>query len=113
MPEETVQLGQRPTFAYVIVADGPRAGAIFQLRAGTLALGRSGSNEIRLDDDAISSEHAHLRWEGEREITLVDLGSENGTKVNGRRAQQQRLRHNDVIEAGETRLVFKFVGQGQ
>ena len=112
MPQETVQLGRRSTFAYLIVADGEQAGAIHQLRPGTHGIGRSGSNAIRLDDAAVSGEHARIRWESEQDIVLIDLGSENGTKINGRRSQQHQLRHNDVITAGETRLVFKLVGTG-
>lgn len=112
MPQETVQLGRRSTFAYLIVADGEQAGAIYQLRPGTHGIGRSGANRVRLDDAAVSGEHASVRWDGEHDIALIDLGSENGTKINGRRAQQHQLRHNDVITVGATRLVFKLVGSG-
>ena len=112
MPEPTVQLGRRTAFAYLIVADGEQSGAIHQLRPGTCSIGRAGSNEIRLDDPSVSNEHARIRWEGDSAITLIDLGSENGTRVNGRRTQQHALRHNDVVLAGETRLVFKYVGIG-
>ena len=110
MAQETVQLGRRATFAYLIVASGAQAGAIFQLRPGTGGLGRAGSNQIRLDDASVSGEHARLRWEGERDIAVIDLGSENGTKVNGRRTQQHQLRHNDVVVVGGTTLVFKLIG---
>lgn len=112
MAEQTVQLGRRNTFAYLIVGEGPQAGAIHQLRPGTSGIGRAGTNHVRLDDPAVSLEHARLRWEGESEVVLIDLGSENGTKVNGRRTQQHHLRHNDVIEVGETRLLFKLLGPG-
>jgi len=112
VPSETVQLRKTATFAYLIAGDGPNAGVIFQLRQGSLVLGRSGSADVRLDDPAISAEQARIRWEDEAALTLIDLGSENGTKVNGRRTQQHVLRHNDLIEVGETRLVFKLVQRG-
>lgn len=112
MPQETVQLGRRPTFAYLIVADGAQAGAIFQLRQGTSGIGRSGANTVRLDDASVSNDHANIRWQGERDIALIDLGSENGTTVNGRRTQQHQLRHDDAVVVGETRLIFKLVGPG-
>ncbi len=107
---ETVQLSkQPPAYAYLVVTTTERAGAIHQLIRGTTALGRSGANDIRLDDSSVSGEHAKIRFEGDGEFTLIDLGSQNGAKLNGRRTQQHTLRHNDVIELGETRLVFKKV----
>lgn len=112
MSQPTVQLGRPTAFAYLVVLDGVQAGAIHQLSTGTLGLGRGGSNHIRLDDPAVSNEHARLRWDDGGPVTLIDLGSENGTRVNGRRTQQLNLQHNDVIQVGETKLVFKFVGPG-
>lgn len=111
MNAETVHSGRRPAFAYLIVADGPRAGAIHQLAPGTRIVGRSGAADVRLDDPAISGEHCRVNWEGERDIALIDLGSENGTRINGRRTSRHSLRHNDVILIGETRVIFKFVGE--
>lgn len=112
MVEETVQLGRRATFAYLVVADGVQAGTIHQLHPGAATIGRAGTNHVRLDDHAVSGEHARLRWNDGQDVVLIDLGSENGTKVNGRRTQQCHLRHNDVIEAGSVRLVFKLVSPG-
>ncbi len=113
MPESTVQRDRRPAFAYVVLAGGPRRGAIFQLRAGGQTLGRSSGSDIRVDDAAASAEHANLRWDGQAEVVLSDLGSENGTSVNGHRAERHLLRHDDVIRIGETPIVLKLVGAGQ
>lgn len=105
---ETVQLRkQPPAYAYLVVTTTERAGSIHQLNRESTTIGRSGANDIRLDDASVSSEHAKVRFEGDGEFTLIDLGSQNGAKLNGHRTQQHTLRHNDVIELGETRLVFK------
>ncbi len=107
-PHETIQLRkQPPSYAYLVITTTERAGSIYQLNAGNTTIGRSGSNDIRLNDNAVSGEHARIRFEGDGEFTLIDLGSQNGARLNGRRTQQHTLRHNDVIELGETRLVFK------
>ena len=107
---ETIQLRkQPPAYAYLVVTTTERAGSVHQLNRGTTTLGRSGANDIRLDDASVSGEHAKIRFEGDGQFTLIDLGSSNGAKLNGRRTQQHTLRHNDVIELGETRLVFKRV----
>lgn len=59
------------------------AGAAVPLLADTL-LGRSDRTDVRVDDRAVSSEHARIRWTG-RAWVLRDLGSRNGTWLDGRR----------------------------
>ncbi len=111
MSQDTVQIRRgASTYAYVIIANQARAGTIFQLKKGLTTIGRSGSNDIRLDEPSVSSEHAQIRSDGEKEFTLIDLGSANGARLNGRPVQQHILRHNDVVELGETKLVFKRIG---
>lgn len=109
MSSETVQMRTSPpTFAYLIVTKGAQAGSIYQLKADTTSVGRSGTNGIRIDDSNVSSEHLRIRCEN-GEFTLVDLGSTNGTRINGRQMHQHVLRHNDRVQIGETVLLFKKV----
>ena len=54
------------------------------LRSGTSHVGRSPENEIHLDDVQISRRHAEMVWDG-AQCAVTDLGSSNGTFVNGRR----------------------------
>lgn len=108
MPHDTIQLRkQPPAYAYLVVTTTERAGNIYQLNRGKTTIGRSGANDVRLDDQTVSSEHAMVRFEGDGEFTLINLSSENGARLNGRKLQQHSLRHNDVIELGQTRIVFK------
>ncbi len=72
------------------------------------ALGRSNASHIVLPDSKVSRRHALIHKQADNEFWLVDLGSSNGTYVNGRRiSQPTRLTDGDQIMIGEFRLVFR------
>ncbi len=81
-----------------------------------MTLGRHPSNTVRLVDREVSKEHATIERMG-RDFILRDLGSSNGTFVNGRRVAELRLREGDEITLGTSKLVFTTgevsVAQGQ
>jgi Protein of unknown function (DUF3662)/FHA domain len=70
-----------------------------------VVLGRSRSSDIRVDDLNVSRRHAEIRQEGAT-YWLVDLDSMNGTVVNGKRVERERLRDGDKIVLGSTEIVF-------
>ena len=78
-----------------------------QLTADRSTVGKAGENDIALADDATAS---HLHAVLERFAAgwcVTDLGSSNGTWVNGERIwASRRLRHGDEIRIGQTRLLF-------
>ncbi len=75
---------------------------------GTCSIGRLSSNTIMLADERVSRRHALINVQGQHEFWLVDLGSGNGTYLNGRRVvQPTRLRDGDKIEIGSFRLQFQ------
>jgi hypothetical protein len=79
-----------------------RDGAIvFQCFVGEerISIGRDTANQIVVDDPAVSREHAAVLPVGNDHI-LEDLGSSNGTQVNGVRVARRILQHGDVIELG-------------
>ena len=69
-------------------------------------VGRTGDVHLRLPDPGVSRRHLEVRRRG-RELVLADLGSTNGTRVNGRPVQTHVLRDGDRIELGESSLVFR------
>src|SRR4051812_25606435 len=77
------------------------------LWAGRLTLGRADSNNLPIKDDAVSRVHASVeRIAGQ--YVLRDLGSSNGTLVNGERIIADRALHpDDEITVGHTRIVFR------
>jgi adenylate cyclase len=72
------------------------------------SIGRSLSNEVVLADTKVSRRHALIHTQGPAEFRLVDLGSSNGTYLNGRRVSQPtRLEDGDQITIGDFVLLFR------
>jgi hypothetical protein len=69
-------------------------------------IGRSSGCDIVVDDPNVSRRHAEVRRLGDG-YSLVDLGSTNGTEVNGQRVGETSLMNGDVIGVGTTRLTFE------
>src|SRR5262249_29631447 len=73
---------------------------------GSASVGRAPENAVVLDDELVSRRHALIQAQ-EGEFWLVDLGSANGSQVNGKRiAQPVKLRPGDVIQISGTRMKF-------
>ena len=68
-------------------------------------IGRSRECDVRLADTNVSRRHAELRRE-ESAYWIVDLGSTNGTELNGKRVERARLSDGDRITLGSTDVVF-------
>ena len=82
------------------------AGQRFPLTGRVTVLGRSRNCEIFIPDRRASRRHAGIRWDGETS-TLRDLGSTNGTLLNGRRiTTPQTLRDGDEIAIGSATFTF-------
>ncbi|MBN8417471.1 MAG: FHA domain-containing protein [Verrucomicrobia bacterium] len=74
---------------------------------GNCSIGRAPDNSLPLAGSEVSRRHAIIQAQGEREFWLVDLGSANGTYVNGRRISQSvRLHNGDIIRIAGNELEF-------
>ncbi|MEX1141894.1 MAG: FHA domain-containing protein [Thermoleophilaceae bacterium] len=90
----------------VIAALGHEPGTIFDLRDGA-TLGRSDHAEIQVDDPFASSAHARIFRRGDF-MHLEDMGSTNGTYLNGRRVRGvERLKVADVIRIGDSEYRYQ------
>jgi two-component system, cell cycle response regulator len=83
---------------------GSRPGALFTLGSGEMILGRDEELIWRIDDRAVSSRHAKIHRQDGR-FVLEDLGSTNGTYVNGEAISRRELRDGDRIQLGEHTLL--------
>ena len=78
----------------------------FSLSEHVISIGRRPECNIVLADPNVSRSHAEIRPHGES-FLLIDLGSTNGTKVNGTRIDQHILRDGDEITFGNTQMIFE------
>jgi hypothetical protein len=84
-------------------------GRTFPLSIGSTVIGRGEQATLRLPDVGISRRHARLDFDGSQ-VVLTDLGSTNGTMVNGQRVTAVALNPGDMIQIGTTSLTFRVDG---
>lgn len=82
---------------------------VFEVRGPVVTIGRADHNDIVLTNSSVSSRHAELQRTRDGGVKLVDLGSTNGTTVNGVRITTVNLRDGDLIEVAEVRLQYRSV----
>ncbi len=75
-----------------------------------VSIGREPTNHLWITDPALSRQHCAIR-RVDGQVTIFDLGSRNGTLVNGKRINEQELRHRDQVSIGDSVLVFLTEGE--
>ncbi len=90
----------------VLLFLGEKQIATFSLAKAELTIGRNPANDIVIDNVGVSRRHAVIKWSGDR-ATVEDLGSANGTFVNGQKITSHELKDGDVILVLKHRLVFR------
>jgi len=110
---------RKSDMAYLIYIQGKSASVQFPIEKGGMTVGRKKENDICVDDGLVSKEHFRLEViENDDahdgcEYFIEDLASTNFTFVNDRKITRKKLRHNDEIRIGVTRLRFvEFEGEG-
>lgn len=94
-------------FGWLIVKSGARIGQVYPLGDVT-DLGRGAGNDIVIDDERVSEQHARVRVDDEGRFVVWDLASTNGTTVNGQKILAATpVVENDEIKLGQTVLVLK------
>jgi hypothetical protein len=100
--ESALRQGDDGPSDWLVLPDGRRVGIADEI----VTIGRLPECAVTLDDPNVSRRHAQLRREGDS-VVLVDLGSTNGTRVNGVHVRSQELAPGDVITVGTTALRFE------
>jgi pSer/pThr/pTyr-binding forkhead associated (FHA) protein len=92
--------------AYTLeVLDGNEPGQVFPLEKIHIVIGRRGC-DVNLDDPEISRQHVSIDIHGTN-ATLLDLGSTNGTYIQGQRVDRGDLKDNSEFRVGTHQLVFR------
>ena len=79
----------------------------FELSKSKITLGRGPTNDIVLTDSKISRMHARIEVDDQGRVTLVDLGSTNGSRLNEEKVTEAQVRPGDVIRLGGTQLHYQ------
>jgi len=91
-----------------VIREHPLSGECFRI-------GRNPGNDLQPDEPSVSGNHATITivpiefLDDAQEIVVEDLGSTNGTLVNGQRVKEKRLKHGDLLTMGA--LNFKLVDE--
>ncbi|RKN39866.1 FHA domain-containing protein [Streptomyces hoynatensis] len=97
--------GPEPVPARLLVVAGPDAGGVHLLRGGSVRIGRSADADVPLDDPDVSRMHCAVALEPDGSATVADLGSTNGTFLDGREVTGRvPLPPGGVLRLGETAL---------
>ncbi len=86
------------------------AGKRYPIVRSHTVIGRGSDADITVDDSSISRKHVEILWDGKR-AQVNDLGSTNGSQLNGQRVSTAPLEPGSVIDIGRTRIVFSVLAQ--
>lgn len=88
------------------------AGKRYPLAKSRTVVGRGTEADITVDDSGISRRHVEILWDGTR-AQANDLGSTNGSTLNGQRLVSAALEADSVIEMGHTRITFRMIPEAE
>jgi S-DNA-T family DNA segregation ATPase FtsK/SpoIIIE len=94
--------GEPPAAVLLVVESGPAAGSVLPLRRGSYRIGRTNA-ELTIPDADLSREHARLEVT-DKSLTLADLGSINGTEVDGKRVSKTAVAIGSRIRCGNSSM---------
>jgi serine/threonine-protein kinase len=90
---------------------GSQQGTTYDIEDGIVTIGRADVNDLVLDDQMTSLMHCRIRVGGEHPV-ITNLGSTNGTWVNGERIVSAHLHDGDVLQIGSNRILVQLPQQG-
>ncbi len=111
--DPSLRVGSFVLTGRMVEAEGGRPTGVLELPTGqrvvlgefVVTIGRMPGSTITLNDGNVSRNHAEIR-PTDAGFVVVDLGSTNGTKVNGQRIRERELRDGDSVTFGSTTIVF-------
>lgn len=107
VPSNTAdRLGLANAGAELVVQEEGKAKETISITKEPVVIGRLSTSDVVLSDPNVSRRHAEIRRDAGKWV-LIDLGSTNGTVVNGKLAREHPLKDGDKLTFGKTELVFK------
>ncbi|MFO1500532.1 MAG: FHA domain-containing protein [Verrucomicrobiota bacterium] len=87
----------------LLITGGTQQGRVFHPRAGLNRIGRSAENDFQIPDPSVSGVHCEIVY-SDTGIDVRDLGSTNGTYIDGARISQGRLQFGQVLQVGNIEM---------
>ncbi len=106
-PHDELEAGQ----GLLLVKRGPNAGSTFLLEQDSTSVGRAPESDVFLDDVTVSRTHARILRRTDGSFSVGDVGSLNGTYVNGEQVDETKLASGDEVQIGKFKLVFFSAGE--
>jgi len=106
-PHDELEAGQ----ALLLVKRGPNAGSTFLLDRDATTVGRSTDGDVFLDDVTVSRKHAIFERRPGGAWFVRDVGSLNGTYVNGEQVDETKLASGDEVQIGRFKVTFFAAGE--
>ena len=106
-PHDSLEAGQ----GLLLVKRGPNAGSTFLLEQPSTSAGRSADSDVFLDDVTVSRKHAIFERRADGSWFIRDVGSLNGTYVNGEQVDETKLASGDRVQIGKFKLTFFAAGE--
>lgn len=97
------------TRAYLLVSTDGQPAVQFELGDALISVGRASDNDVIVDDALVSRHHCQLKLQ-HGAYSFADLGSRNGSSVNGQSVDEIALGPGDIIRIGDTTLEFQVRG---
>jgi predicted component of type VI protein secretion system len=91
--------------AFLQVLSGDLSGQRIVIGAEEVVIGRSSASTLQVDDPSVSGRHCRISRQGAT-FVLRDLGSTNGTSINGVPIEERRLHRGDVFSAGSVKIMI-------
>ncbi len=88
------------------VLEGPDRGTKVKVKNRSTVVGRGERADVKLNDPAVSNRHFQLEVHNKDKMTIKDLASSNGTRLNDQYVSAVKIRHGDVAKIGDTKIKF-------
>ena len=95
-----------PSFGYLKLQLPGAGEQEFEISKPEITIGRGQTNDIVLQDSRVSRSHARFEFDSQGGVTVVDLGSTNGVRVNGIRMESARIQPGDIIFIGGNQITY-------
>ena len=105
-PDISEQPGPTIAGCYLIGQSEPIVGQVFQLPFGSSTIGREPNAEVVVDEPSVSVRHAEIIYRSDN-LSISNLLSTNGTRVNGESIITTTLRSGDIISVGNVNLALQ------